>query len=176
MGDVTNRRVALFITALGSLLTPFMISSVNIAIPLIGSEFRMDAVLLTWVATSFLLATAVFLVPFGKIADIYGRKKVFVYGVSVFTISSFLLAISDSAVLITLLRIFQGIGSAMVYGTSIAILTSVYPAGETGKALGINTASVYLGLAIGPFMGGFLTQNLQSCPSAWHCSLSPFGN
>lgn len=159
MADVTSKRIALFITALGSFLAPFMTSSVNIAIPLIGSEFQMDAVLLTWVATSFLLATAVFLVPFGKIADIHGRRKVFVCGISVFTISSLLLIISNSAVEIILLRIFQGIGCAMVYATSVAILTSVYPAGETGKALGINTASVYLGLAVGPFLGGFLTHN-----------------
>ncbi|RKX97474.1 MAG: MFS transporter, partial [Spirochaetes bacterium] len=141
-----------------SFLTPFMGSSVNIALPSIGREFLMDAVMLNWVATSYLLAAAMFLVPFGKIADIKGRKKIFSYGILIYTLSSFLSAISASAVTLISFRILQGIGSAMIFGTSVAILTSVFPPGERGKVLGINAAAVYLGLSFGPFLGGFLTQ------------------
>ena len=136
-------------------------SSVNIALPSIGKEFLMDAVLLNWVATSYLLAAAMFLVPFGKIADIYGRKKIFLYGVSIYTISSFLSAISTSAITLISFRILQGIGSAMIFGTGVAILTSVFPVGERGKVLGINAAAIYLGLSLGPFVGGVLTQHLS---------------
>ncbi|NPA39391.1 MAG: MFS transporter [Thermodesulfobacteria bacterium] len=135
-------------------------ASVNIALPAIGKEFSLDAVLLSWVATSYFLATAMFLVPFGKIADIYGRKKIFLYGVLFYTFSSLLCGLSNSAVMLILFRILQGLGSAMIAGTGIAILTSVFPPRERGKVLGINVAAVYLGLTLGPFLGGFLTQHL----------------
>ena len=77
----------------------------------------------------------------------------------VFTISSFLSAISISAPMLILFRVFQGIGSAMIFATGMAILTSVFPPGERGKVLGINVAAVYIGLSVGPFLGGFLTQH-----------------
>ncbi len=160
MNNAVNKRYALLIATLASFLTPFMGSSVNIALPSIGSEFKIDAVLLSWVATSYLLAAAMFLVPFGRIADIYGRKKIFTHGILIFTISSFLAAISTSAIVLISFRVLQGIGSAMIFGTGVAILTSVFPIGERGKALGINVASVYTGLSLGPFLGGFLTQHL----------------
>jgi len=156
--NIVNKRVALLVATLSSFLTPFMSSSVNIALPPIGNEFSMDAVLLNWVATSYLLAAAMFLVPFGKIADIKGRKKIFSYGILIYTLSSFLSAISTSATILISFRILQGIGSAMIFGTGVAILTSVFPSGERGKVLGINAAAVYLGLSLGPFLGGFLTQ------------------
>ena len=156
--NIVNKRVALLVATLSSFLTPFMSSSVNIALPSIGNEFSMDAVLLNWVATSYLLAAAMFLVPFGKIADIKGRKKIFSYGILIYTLSSFLSAISTSAVTLISFRILQGIGSAMIFGTGVAILTSVFPSGERGRVLGINAAAVYLGLSLGPFLGGFLTQ------------------
>jgi len=156
--NIVNKRAALLVATLASFLTPFMGSSVNIALPSIGKEFLMDAVLLSWVATSYLLASAMFLVPFGKIADIHGRKKIFLYGILIYTLSSFLSAISISAITLISFRILQGIGSAMIFGTGVAILTSVFPVGERGKVLGINVAAVYLGLSLGPFLGGVLTQ------------------
>lgn len=157
--DEYNKRAALIVATLGSFLAPFMGSSVNIALPSIGREFSMDAVLLSWVATSYLLAAAMFLVPFGKIADIRGRKKVFTYGILIYTLSSFLSAIATSATLLISFRVIQGIGGAMIFGTGVAILTSVFSPGERGRALGINVASVYLGLSLGPFLGGFLTHH-----------------
>jgi EmrB/QacA subfamily drug resistance transporter len=158
--DVVGKRAALLVATLSSFLTPFMGSSINIALPSIGREFEMDALLLSWAATSYLLAAAMFLVPFGKIADIHGRKKVFTYGISLYTVSSLLCAISTSPILLICFRVLQGIGGAMIFGTGVAILTSVFPAGERGKVLGINVAAVYSGLSLGPFAGGFLTQHL----------------
>jgi EmrB/QacA subfamily drug resistance transporter len=160
MNNAVNKRSALLVATLGSFLTAFMGSSVNIALPSIGREFAMDAVLLSWVATSYLLAAAMFLVPLGRIADIHGRKRIFTLGILIYTVSSFLSAISTSAIILICFRISQGIGGAMIFGTGIAILTSVFPVGERGKALGINVAAVYLGLSLGPFLGGFLTQHL----------------
>jgi len=154
-----KKRVALFITGCASFLTPFMGSSVNIALPSIGKDFKMEAVLLNWVASSYLMAAAMFLVPFGKLADIYGRKKIFSYGILIYTISSFFSAISISSAMFISIRILQGIGSAMIFGTAMAILASIFPVSERGKALGINVFAVYLGLSLGPFLGGFLTKN-----------------
>lgn len=151
------KRSALAVAMLSSFLTPFMAMSVNIALPTIANEFSMDAVLESWVATSYLLAAAVFLVPFGRIADIKGRKRTFVYGIWIFTVSSVLCALAPDALFLLLFRIMQGFGSAMIFGTAIAILTSVYPLKERGKALGYAVAVTYLGLSVGPFVGGLMT-------------------
>lgn len=153
-----RKRAALLVATAAAFLTPFDVSSVNIALPSIGKEFAMDAISLGWVATAYLLASAMFLVPFGRLADIHGRKKIFIYGTLTFTIASFLMIISNSSVMIIGLRALQGTGAAMIFGTGVAILTSVFPVGERGKVLGINVAAVYLGLSFGPFFGGFLTQ------------------
>ena len=150
---------ALIVSTMAAFLTPFMSSAVNIALREIGDEFNMKAILLSWVASSFLLAAIVTLVPFGKIADIYGRKKIFIAGVIVYTISSYLVVIANDSASLIFMRVLQGIGGAMIFGTSVAILTSVYPREERGKVLGINVASTYLGLSIGPFLGGILTEH-----------------
>ncbi|MFH1147402.1 MAG: MFS transporter [Pseudomonadota bacterium] len=155
----TSKGCALLIAAMASFLTPFIGSSVNVALPTIGREFEMDAVLLGWISTSFLLSAAIFLVPFGRIADIYGRKKIFLRGISIYTVSCLLSAISHSPAALIGSRVVQGIGSAMIFGTGMAILTSVFPAGERGRALGINVAAVYLGLSLGPFIGGAITHH-----------------
>ena len=105
------------------------------------------------------LGTAVFIVPFGRLADIYGRKKIFTYGIIIFTISCLLIAISPSAPFLIASRVVQGIGGAMLAGTAMAIISSVYPVKERGKALGFQIAAVYAGLSMGPFIGGLLTQH-----------------
>ncbi len=147
-------------TTLTSFLGPFSISSVNVALPTIQAEFSADAVLLSWVATSYLLAMAVFLVPFGKAADIYGRKKVFTWGLVLCTLSSFLAAFSFSMKMLIAMRILQGFGSAMFVTTGMAILTSVFPPSKRGRAIGIYISAVYIGLSVGPFAGGFLARYL----------------
>ncbi len=153
-----NKIFVLIVTTLGSFLTTFMSSSINIALPSIGKEFSIDAILLSWIATSYLLTITIFLVPFGRIADMYGKKKTFIYGIFIYSISSFFSAFSFSAILLIILRILQGIGGAMIFSTVIAILSLAYPINERGKALGINIAATYLGLSLGPFLGGFLIQ------------------
>ncbi len=160
MDESSKKNIVLFISTLGSFLTPFMGSAVNIALPSIGKELAMSAVLLNWVATTYLLSAGIFLVPFGSLGDLYGRKRIFLYGIIFFTISSVLCSLSPNAVLLLIFRIFQGVSGAMIMSTGIAMLTSVFPAEERGKVLGINTSAVYLGLSLGPFLGGILTQHL----------------
>ena len=155
---VADRTLVLIVVALASFLTPFDVSAVNIALPSIASAFAMDAVTLAWVATAYLLTLAIFLVPFGKFADIYGQKRVFTYGAILFAVASFLISLSFSSASVIAFRAFQGFAAAMITGTGVAILTSAYPAGEKGKAIGISVAAVYLGLSVGPFLGGLMTQ------------------
>jgi len=158
--SATLKRTALIVALLTSFLTAFMGSSVNIALPTIGKEFSMTAILISWISTGYLLAAAMFSVPFGRLSDIHGRKRILTYGISLYTISSFVSAISHSGILLIVLRAFQGIGGAMIFGTGVAILISVYPPHERGRVLGINVAATYIGLSIGPFLGGMLTQHL----------------
>jgi len=154
------KRISLISVALASFLTPFIGASLNIALPPIGKDFNLNAVTLGWVANSFLLAAAIFLVPFGRLADIYGRKKVFALGVLTFSGASILAGVSNSATLIIASRTIQGLGGAMIAATTVAILTSVFRPGERGKAFGINVSAVYIGLTLGPFLGGILIQHL----------------
>jgi EmrB/QacA subfamily drug resistance transporter len=156
----TPKNLVLLIAAVASFLTPFMGSAVNVALPVISRQFEMNAVLLSWVATAYLLAAAVFLVPIGRLADIHGRKRVFVIGIVVYTTSSVLAAVAPSGLFLVLARVVEGAGAAMIFGTGTAILTSVFPREERGRALGINVAAVYLGLSLGPTLGGLLTQQL----------------
>lgn len=158
MTDSTPKNLVLLIAAVASFLTPFMSSGVNVALPVISRHFNMDAILLSWVATAYLLAAAVFLVPIGRLADIHGRKRIFAIGIVVYTLSSLISAASPTGLFLVLARVVEGAGAAMIFGTGTAILTSVFPSEERGRALGINVAAVYLGLSLGPTIGGLLTQ------------------
>ena len=160
MGDAATKKAVLLIATLTAFLTPFMASSINIALPAIEREFHVDAVLLAWVATSFLLPAAVFLLPFGRLADIHGRKRIFGWGIATYTAASFLCGLSPSIISLIAFRILQGVAGAMIFATGVAMLTSVFPVGERGKVLGLNVAAVYLGLSLGPPLGGLLTQFL----------------
>lgn len=155
--DNAGKRSALVVASLVSFLIPFMGSSINVALPAIGKEFAMNAISLNWVASAYLLTAAVALVPCGRIADIYGRRMVFLRGMYLYTAGSLLCAIAMSGWALICFRVVQALGGAMVFGTSVAILTTVFPPNERGKALGINVAAVYLGLSGGPFCGGLLT-------------------
>jgi MFS family permease len=159
-GGGVDRRIVLLVAATASFLTPFMATSVNIALPSVGREFSLDAVTLSWITTAYLLAAAMLLVPFGRIADIRGRRKVFLAGMLGYTTLSFLCTLSISAPMFIALRALQGASDAMMFGTATAIVTSVYPPEQRGRALGVVVASVYSGGALGPFIGGTLTQAL----------------
>ncbi|UTB32890.1 MAG: MFS transporter [Methanobacterium sp. ERen5] len=148
----------LLIVTITSFLTPFIGSSLNIALPTIANELSVNAILLSWITTSFFLTSAMFALPIGRIADIYGMKKVFKYGIIILTLACFLSAIAPNADFLIISRVIQGIGSAMIFVTGLAIIISVFPSNERGKAIGINVTTVYLGLVIGPVLGGFLTQ------------------
>ena len=152
------KRSVLLVATFAAFLTPFLSSAINLALPSIGKALDATAIQLGWVASSFILSSAIFLLPFGRLADIAGRKKIFTTGISIFTLSSFLVIFCKTIESLIVIRIFQGISSAMIFGTSLAIITSVFAPGERGRAMGINITAVYAGLSGGPIIGGLLTQ------------------
>ena len=158
--EKTFKKSVLLVTTFAAFLAPFLGSAVNLALPSIGKDLDAHAISLGWVISSYILSTAIFLMPFGRLGDIIGRKKVFSLGIFLFTTSTFLIIFSHSIISLIVLRIFQGLSSAMIFGTSLAIITSVYQPGERGRAMGINITSTYLGLSCGPVIGGLLTQYL----------------
>jgi EmrB/QacA subfamily drug resistance transporter len=157
MVDEREKKTILLVASLSSFLVPFTSSSITVALPAMASQFHVNAVTLGWITSAYIIAAAVFIVPFGRYADIIGRKKIFLYGVLIFTIASLACAFAPSEEILIAFRFLQGIGGAMLFATSVAIVTQVYGPGERGWALGITIATVYAGLSIGPFLGGILT-------------------
>jgi MFS family permease len=156
--DRTLKRSVLIVTSIAAFLTPFLGSAINLALPAIADDFNTTAVELGWIASSFILSCVIFLLPFGRLADIVGRKKVFACGIALFTLSTFLIIFSWNIESLIIFRICQGISAALIFGTSLAILTTVFGPGERGRAMGINITAVYTGLTGGPVIGGLLTQ------------------
>jgi len=161
MNDHITKKAALIIAIISSFVTPFLSSAVNVALPSMARLFQIDAVILSWVATSYLLASVVFLVPFGRLADIHGRKRMLLWGYIVFTISTLGCGLANTVPVLLLFRIIQGFSSAMIFATGMAIVVSAFPPQERGRVLGITVSSVYVGLSAGPFIGGFLTEYLS---------------
>jgi EmrB/QacA subfamily drug resistance transporter len=148
---------SLWIIFLSASLVPFTGSAINLALPELARHFSMNAVTTSWVNTAYLITTAIFQVPFARLADLFGRKKIFFCGLLLFALSSCLCTLAWSSAGLLIFRSFQGLGSAMIFGTNVAILTSIVAPAKRGQALGIQTMVVYISLASGPFFGGLLT-------------------
>jgi MFS family permease len=153
----TSRRNVLLASALGSSLAPFMVAGLLVAVPTIGKEFGANASLLGWLTNVFFLAAAVFLVPLGRVADVRGAKKVFTLGIGIYLVSVSLCVVAPNIFFLIGARFLTGIGAAMVFGTSIALLSLVFPLAERGKAIGINVTAMSVGFLLGFFLGGLLT-------------------
>jgi EmrB/QacA subfamily drug resistance transporter len=157
----TKRQISIIgIVAVTSFMGTFLISSVNIALPAIENSFGLDAVSLSWVVTAFLLATAMFLLPLGRLGDLKGIRRLFKLGVLIFTVSSLACGLAGSGYWLIFFRFIQGIGAAFTSTTGPAILVSAFLPQYRGRVLGLAVSAVYLGLAFGPFAGGLLTQYL----------------
>jgi EmrB/QacA subfamily drug resistance transporter len=161
MSWTKKQKSALIVVAVTSFLNPFLTSSVNLALPTIETEFGMNAVSISWIITSYLLSSAILLLPLGRWADFVGVTKIFRFGVLIFAATTLLCGFSTGGTYLIVARFLQGIGGAMTMSTGPAILVSVFDSKQRGKVLGISVSSVYLGLALGPFLGGVLTEQLS---------------
>ena len=153
-----ERIMILFAASMGTFLNPIITTMVLLALPTIGLEFVVSARDLGWMSTAFILATAICLVPGAGIVDRIGYKKSFLIGEGIMGISCLLSVFAPDYTILLLLRILAGVGSALVMITSLAIITRVFPANKRGTAIGINIATVYVGLSLGPVVGGLLTE------------------
>lgn len=153
-----SRRFILILITAVTFLNPFTGSAINLALPAIGAEFTADAAMLAWVASAYLLSSVIFLLPAGRLGDTRGRVTVFLLGVVVFTAGSILTIFTPTFELLLAFRFLQGIGGAMIYANSVALITQLFPPGERGTAIGLNVTATYAGLSLGPFLGGALTQ------------------
>ena len=147
----------LLASVLGSSLAPFMVSALVVALPSIADEFGAGAVSLGLLTNVFFLSAAAFLVPLGRIADLFGAKKVFLAGLGVYLISSLLCIFAPSLPFLIAARFVTGIGGGMIFGTSIALLSLAFPESERGRAIGINVTGMFVGFLLGFLLGGILT-------------------
>lgn len=158
--DRSLQRITLFLVSLAAFLIPFMGSSLSLALPVIQKELVVNVIILGWIPTAFVLANAATVLPFGRLSDIYGRKRIFSYGVLIYTTASLLAAFSNSGEILVLFSFLQGLGCAMIFATMVALLSSVFPMERRGEALGLYVSAVFIGLFLGPILGGVLIQYL----------------
>jgi EmrB/QacA subfamily drug resistance transporter len=159
--DAYRRRWQLLaLTSVGSFIVPFDGSVVSVALPSIGADLQLSFSASIWVQAAYLLTTAVLLIPVGRLADQHGRVRFYLLGIAVFTLSSLFCAVSMNGAWLIGGRIVQGMGASLLFATAAAIVTAVFPPSERGRALGVNVMAVYIGLSLGPPLGGLLVDTL----------------
>ena len=154
--DQGGQRAVLLMVLLNGFSMPMMLSAVNVALPSIAKDLAMDAIALSWVPMSFLMASAALVLSFGRLADMFGRKRMFLLGTGGLIVTSILAATATNGSILIAYRLLQGLAAAMIYGTHIAIVSSVYPPHERGRMIGMTVAVIYVGLTCGPLIGGWL--------------------
>ncbi|HBH10441.1 MAG TPA: MFS transporter, partial [Gammaproteobacteria bacterium] len=150
------QRITLIMILLNAFATPVMLSAVNVAIPFIASDLSISAVLLCWIPMAYLMASAMFVLIFGRIADMVGRKKIFLIGTTSVIVTSLIAASTDSGITLIATRFLQGVSAAMLYATQVAIISSIFPPAKRGYAIGLTVSAIYFGLTVGPLMGGYV--------------------
>ena len=130
--------------------------SVNVAMPSIETYFDADLATVQWVVIGYALVISVLVLPMGRLGDMLNRKSVYLAGLVLFSIGAGLAGTSQSLAMLIGFKVLQGVGSAMVQANGNAIVLSVFPGSERGKALGLNMAVVGSGVIVGSALGGIL--------------------
>lgn len=151
-----NQKAVLSVTAITAFLTTFSSSSMELSIPHMEAEFGVNAAMIGWVLTAYILTTAALSVPFGKVADARGRRKILLTGILGFSVGALICAAAFSFPMLIIGRVLQGVFAAMIFATNNAILISVFPGSMRGQVLGISISFTYIGMSCGPVIGGFL--------------------
>src|SRR5690554_4783301 len=160
MTDRRKNLSILLIVAITSFMGTFLVSAVNIALPSIEHVFSLSAIELSWIITSFILGMALFMLPAGVWGDSSDNVKIFKLGLIIFTMASAICFVAPDGKWLIGARFLQGVGTAFTGTTGQAILVSSFPPERRGRVLGISVSAVYTGLALGPLLGGIVTQHL----------------
>jgi EmrB/QacA subfamily drug resistance transporter len=134
--------------------------AMNLALPRMALDLNSNATDLQWLISVYMLALGAFMVPAGRIGDIFGRRRALLAGIGLFGLASALCAIAPSATLVIVFRAVQGLGAALIFPVSVSVLTNAFPAARAGHAIGLAYGIAGLGNAAGPLLGGLLTQTL----------------
>ncbi|HKP42174.1 MFS transporter [Mycobacterium sp.] len=134
--------------------------AMNLALPRMASDLHSTPTDLQWVISVYMLALGAFMVPAGRIGDIFGRRRALLAGIALFGLASVLCAVAPSASLVIASRVLQGIGAALIFPVSVSVLTNAFAAGRAGHAIGLAYGIAGLGNAAGPLIGGLLTETV----------------
>lgn len=161
---MTTEKRIFYSICLVSFVGPFLSTSINIAIPVMADQFDTTPDRMSWVVTLFLITTAAFLLPLGKVSDVHGRRRTYSASLIILALSSAAAAFVQTLPLLIGLRAFQGIALAGIYVSYMPLLLATTDESRHGHILGQAVALTYLGLSLGPVIGGALTEFI-----GWRC-------
>lgn len=156
-----NKYMVLFTVCIGTILSGYVSSSINIALPNIMQAFNFTMDSVVWVSLSYMLPYGSMLPIMGKLGDQFGRKKMYIAGVSIFTLATLLVGLAWSSTSIIIFRVLQGVGAGLLFPNAMAIVSDAFPASERGQALGLWGALAASGSALGPTIGGYIIEYLN---------------
>jgi EmrB/QacA subfamily drug resistance transporter len=153
----------LAVVAVGTFMSALGGSLVNVAVPIIRRDLGADVGQASWILSVYSLVVSAILLPAGRVGDLFGKRAVYATGFAVFGVGSALCAVAPSLGLLVAARALAGAGAAMLMALGPALATAAFPPEQRGRALGISATATYLGLTLGPSLGGMLAQGL-----GWH--------
>ncbi len=142
-------------------MAPLLMYSSTLAIPTIAQEMRLDAERISWFSLLNMLGSALFVLPAGKLADIYGRRRIFCMGVALAALACVLSGFAQNSLMLLAGRFLQGMGGAFTFGSSVALVSSIPPQKYKARAMGLYLAVCYLGLVAGPLVGSLILETLH---------------
>ncbi|GMA63201.1 MFS transporter [Alicyclobacillus fastidiosus] len=161
--ELISRRypwMVLSVTSLGVLLTLLNVGTLNVALPVVSRHFHATAITANWILLSYMLFNTVFILIFGRLADMFGRRRLYIIGLSAFTIVSLLIGFAPNIWVLLVLRVVQAAGGAIVVTNTTPLLTDAFPEKSLPKGLGINVLVASVAQLVGPVVGGFFASVL----------------
>lgn len=153
------------VVAVGTLMSALGGSLIHVAVPLVRLDLGVDIGAASWVLAAYSLAVSALLLPFGRLGDRHGKGRVYTAGFGVFGVGSALAALAPTLASLIAARALQGAGAAMLMVNGPALTTAAFPPTQRGRALGLQATATYLGLSLGPSIGGWLAQG-----AGWHAA------